>query len=138
MLPVGQSALLCLKDYSTSVCHPEEDIQGLTNVFVTALGDGVSISASISLVRSYPQDKFIPTDKFSNFLVGGHKELSPILQRSTVMSGLLGGIVYACENAENKIIAGAVWFGPGESISHRLAELEAAQLKPPCRHQPLN
>lgn len=59
-------------------------------------------------------------DGYSSFILGGHTELQPAMNRALVKAGLVGGKVYIAEmnqdEVDHEIVGTAVWFGPGEGL----------------------
>ncbi|KLO06032.1 acyl-CoA N-acyltransferase [Schizopora paradoxa] len=63
-------------------------------------------------------------DKFNGILLGDHWEFAPALQRAFAVDCLMGGHVYVVE-LDGKIIADAMWFGPGQGLMQAEGAAEA-------------
>ncbi len=49
-------------------------------------------------------------------LLGGHWDLAPCIHRAFLIDFLVGGHVYVAELDDGKMIASAMWSGPGEAM----------------------
>ncbi len=49
-------------------------------------------------------------------LLGGHWDLAPCIYRGFVIDFLIGGHIYVAELDDGKMIACAMWSGPGEAM----------------------
>jgi len=64
-------------------------------------------------------------DRFMELLLGGHWDLAPCIHRAFLIDFLVGGHVYVAELDDGKMIASAMWSGPGEAL--RKEELSAQE-----------
>lgn len=64
----------------------------------------------------------VNADTFIGYMAGGYNghlktpSLMSVLNRASVIAGLVGGEVFVAELPDDGIVGAAIWYGPGEAF----------------------